>query len=101
MIVVNAVIHSTEEDIGALKAAIATMETHSREEEGCEDYTFSVELNNPTVVRITERWLSLEALQAHFSVPHMAQFQQAMGARPPSAMEVKFYEVTEIDPGLT
>ena len=101
MIVVNAVIRSTEEDIGALKAAIATMETHSREEEGCDDYTFSVELNDPTVVRITERWQSLEALQAHFSVPHMAQFQQAMGERPPSGMDVKFYEVTEIDPGLT
>ena len=101
MIVVNAVIRSSEQDIAALKAAVATMETLSRQESGCEDYTFSVELNDPTVVRITERWVSLEALQAHFTMPHMAQFQLAMAERPPSAMDVKFYEVTEIDPGLS
>ena len=54
MIVVNAVVKSTQEDIVALQASISVMEKASREESGCLDYTFSVELNDPTTIRITE-----------------------------------------------
>ena len=98
MIVVNAVITATADTIAALKDAIATMETASRAEPGCHDYTFSVELNHPDVLRITESWASMEDLQAHFAMPHMADFQAAMAANPPQAVEAKFYEVTEVTP---
>lgn len=98
MIVVNAIVQSAEEDIAALKSAIATMEQASRAEDGCLDYTFSVELNDPTVLRITEKWDKLESLQAHMQVPHMAAFQEAMGGNPPKSMDLKFYEVQEIQP---
>lgn len=98
MIVVNAVVKSTQEDIIALQGAISTMETASQAEEGCEDYTFSVELNDPTVLRITEKWASLEALMDHMKTPHMAEFQASMGSNPPLSLDVKFYEVTEIQP---
>ncbi|MCB1689360.1 MAG: antibiotic biosynthesis monooxygenase [Halioglobus sp.] len=98
MIVVNAVVKSTPEHIAALQEAIGTMEVASRAEPGCDDYTFSVELNNPGTLRITEKWHSLEALMEHMNTPHMAQFQQAMGAHPPASMDLKFYEVKEIYP---
>ena len=97
MIVVNAVIESDAENIAAMKAAIAAMEAASRTEDGCDDYTFSVELNNPDVLRITERWQSMEALQAHFATPHMADFQAAMGAHPPKSVTATFYEATEVE----
>ena len=54
MIVVNVIFHSSEEAIAASKAAIGAMETASRAEQGCLDYTFSVELNNPSIMRITD-----------------------------------------------
>lgn len=98
MIVVNAVVTSNPQDIAALQSAIHTMEVASREESGCSDYTFSVELNNPNRLRITEKWLSLEALKAHMATPHMAEFQSAMGMHPPASLDVTFYEVTEIQP---
>lgn len=98
MIVVNAVIESTPEDIAAMQKAIHAMEVASRAEPGCDDYTFSVELNNPGTVRITEKWHTVEALMEHMNTPHMAEFQQAMGAHPPSSMDLKFYEVKEIQP---
>ncbi len=98
MIVVNAEIETTEDNIEAMKAAIAKMEAASREEAGCYDYTFSVELNNPAKMRITERWESMEALAAHFGMPHMADFQAAMAANPPKSVEAKFYEATEVAP---
>lgn len=96
MIVVNAVIESTEETIEAMKDAIRLMEIESRAEEGCHDYTFSVELSNPEAIRITEKWETMAALEAHFATPHMADFQQAMAAHPPRAIDAKFYEVTEV-----
>lgn len=96
MIVVNGIIETTAENIAHLKAAIATMEEASRAEDGCDDYTFSVELNNPNVIRITERWQSVEALKAHFGSPHMAGFQQSMRERPPKSSAVTFLEAKEI-----
>ena len=96
MIVVNAIIDSTKKDIDALKQSIATMETASRAESGCEDYTFSVELNDPTRLRITERWRDTQTLKAHFATPHMAAFNAAMSAHPPKSLVVKCYEVREI-----
>lgn len=98
MIVVNAIIRASEATIAATKDAIATMEAASQAEEGCYDYTFSVELNNPNVMRITERWENMAALEAHFATPHMAAFQAALGANPPESVEAKFYEVTEVPP---
>ncbi len=98
MIVVNAVIKTTAENIEAMREAIATMETASRAETGCHDYTFSVELNDPTTLRITEKWDNMDALGAHFGMPHMADFQAAMAANPPESVEAKFYEVTEVGP---
>ena len=96
MIVVNARIEATQETISALKQAILTMEQASQAETGCEDYTFSVELGNTNVLRITEKWDSMDALQAHFATPHMAEFQAAMAAHPPKDASVNFYEATQV-----
>lgn len=96
MIVVNAIIDSTEKDIAALQPAIAAMEAASRAESGCEDYTFSVELNEPTRLRITERWRDTQALKEHFATEHMAAFNVAISGHPPKSLVVKCYEVREI-----
>ncbi len=97
MIVVNAKIESDVQSIAAMKDAISAMETASRAESGCHDYTFSLELNDPSVLRITERWDSMDDLNAHFAMPHMAAFQAAMGANPPKSVTATFYEATEVD----
>ena len=96
MIVINATIETSQDDIAALKDAIATMEVASREEAGCQDYTFSVELNNPNQLRITERWENIEALQAHFQTKHMTAFSAAMSANQRKGITLKCYEATEI-----
>ena len=100
MIVVNARIEATPETVAALKDAILAMQDATLEEAGCEDYTFSIELANPGAIRITERWTSREALQAHFATPHMARFQAAMQAHPPQDVSAHFYEATEIEMAL-
>ncbi|MGE0622920.1 MAG: putative quinol monooxygenase [Pseudomonadales bacterium] len=98
MIVVTARIQASESTISALKDAIAAMEKASRAEAGCMDYTFSVELNDPTRLRITEKWESMAVLKAHFATPHMRAFRSAMAAHPPKSVEASFFEATEVAP---
>jgi quinol monooxygenase YgiN len=98
MIVVNVAIESSESDIAELKSAIAIMESASQAEEGCDDYTFSIELNNPNVIRITERWHNMAALERHFKTSHMVVFQAAMAKFPSKARQMNFYEATEVTP---
>ncbi|MEM7076993.1 MAG: putative quinol monooxygenase [Pseudomonadota bacterium] len=98
MIVVNGRLTIDPASLPAIKDALATMETASRAEAGCHDYTFSVEVNDAAQMRITESWESVEALQAHFATPHMAEFRKTLAAHPPNSSDVKFYEVNEINP---
>lgn len=96
MIVVNARIDIDPQNIEALKPAIAAMEEASRAEAGCEEYTFSVDLNDPSVLRVTERWKDSEALDLHMASEHMAQFRTAMASHPPKGLNAHFYEATEV-----
>lgn len=98
MILVTAKIEATADTISAMQSAMAAMEKASRAEAGCHDYTFSVELNDPTCLRITERWADMAALEAHFAAPHMQVFRAAMAAHPPKSVQATFYEAREVAP---
>ena len=98
MIVVNGVFEMQAGAVEALQEALAAQETACKAEAGCHDYTFSVEVNNPNVVRLTEKWDDMEALRAHFQQPHMADFRAALAAHPPVSSQVAFYEASEVDP---
>lgn len=95
MLVVIAEVRVGEGAVDALRDAIATMETESRKEPGCHRYAFSTDISDPTLVRITELWESAEALNAHFTMPHMATFAAAMGSAEILSMEVQAYELGE------
>jgi quinol monooxygenase YgiN len=96
MIVINARIAADAASIATLKDAISVMEQASRAESGCRDYTFSVELNDPNTMRITELWDDMEALAAHFATPHMAEFSKALQAHPPKSIDVHCYDAREV-----
>ena len=77
--------------------ALRTMEAATRDEPGCLTYAFSLDICEPTTMRITERWESTADLAAHFATPHMAEFQAAMAANPSEGTEVHCYEANEVD----
>ena len=99
MIMVAGLIESTREDIASLRDAVLRLEALTREEPGCIDYSFSVELGDASRLRISERWESLDALRAHFNQPHLADFQRAIAERRPANTDIRFYSVEEIDMG--
>jgi len=78
---------------GALEAgreALKTMVTASCAEEGCIDYAYSIDVLDPTIMRITEKWVDDAALAAHGKTPHMAAFQKAL-----AGLDVAITEVTK------
>jgi len=93
MLIVSAEVQVAEGAIDQAREALRTMERETRREEGCLTYAFSLDITDPTTLRIFERWESMTALSAHFKTPHMAAFSQAVAEIRPQAMSVKVYEV--------
>ena len=93
MIIVLAQVESSVEAIEAIRGPLVEMQQASRAEPGCGDYTFCQEIGDPTQLRIVELWESMDALRAHFAMPHMATFRQALAANPPKSMAVKVHEL--------
>ena len=79
--------------VDGVRDALRTMETETLKEPGCHTYAFSIDISDPTMMRIIERWESEEALAAHFKTPHMAAFGTAIAQVKPSSMNVTVYEV--------
>ena len=83
---------------GALNAgreALDKMITASRAEEGCIDYAYSIDILDPTIMRITEKWVDDAALVAHFQTPHMAAFQQALAELDVTVTEVLKFQADD------
>ncbi len=93
MLIVSAEIVVEEGAVDKVRDALRTMEDETRKEPGCLTYAFSVDINAPTVMRIFERWESMDALKAHLKMPHMATFGAAVGKIQPKSVDIKAYEI--------
>ena len=93
MIVVLVQVESSAEDIDALRDMLREMESATRAEAGCHDYSFCQEISDPNRMRVVELWESVEALSLHFATSHMATFNAALESRPPRSMTLKVHEL--------
>ncbi len=71
MIVIEGTVRIPPENLEAARPVMEQMIRASRAEAGCIDYAYAIDVLDPGLVRITERWESREALQAHFRQAHM------------------------------
>ena len=95
MLAINGEVRIREGAADAVRDAIRTMEVESLKEPGCHTYAFSIDVVDPTMMRITELWESMEALEAHFGSPHMAAFGAAMAQVQPLSVTVNCWELGE------
>lgn len=93
MIIVLVQVESSAADIDALREVLTKMETATRAEPGCHDYSFCQEISDPNSMRVVELWESMDALAVHFATPHMATFNAALASRPPRSMQLKVHEL--------
>ena len=89
---VNATAFEEARQAGSLMAAT------SRQESGCLDYRFAVDIDDPLVVRIFEQWESQAALDAHFAAPHFQAFSEVILRVVDGPTEFKRFEVSSHGP---
>lgn len=92
MIVIEGTVRVPPERVEAARPAMETMIRASRAESGCIDYAYSVDLLDPGLVRVTERWESREALKAHFATPHMAAWREEIASLGITDRSLRLYE---------
>ncbi|HAE28055.1 MULTISPECIES: putative quinol monooxygenase [Hyphomonas] len=92
MIVIEGTVRVPPERVEAARPAMETMIRASRAESGCIDYAYSVDLLDPGLVRVTERWESREVLKAHFATPHMAAWREEIASLGITDRSLRLYE---------
>lgn len=76
-------------EIERIRETLESTVRETRKEPGCEMYSYAVDLSDPDLLRISERWADRAALDAHFTTPHMATLSQALGAAKLESISVK------------
>lgn len=75
MIIIEGTVRIPPENLEAARPVMEQMIRASRAEAGCLDYAYAIDVLDPGLVRITERWESRQALTAHFKAAHMATWR--------------------------
>jgi quinol monooxygenase YgiN len=67
-------------------------------EPGCTSYRFWADLEDPGLFFVFEEWESTDALNHHFTTPHMQVFMTKIPDLVAGAPEIKRYEVASVAP---
>ena len=94
MIIVNGTVRFGAGEIDRLREAMARNVEATRAEEGCEHYSYSVDISDPNLLHVAERWSDDAAIERHMGSPHMAAFMAEVGASKVEAMSIKAYEAS-------
>ncbi|MBX3480373.1 MAG: antibiotic biosynthesis monooxygenase [Caulobacter sp.] len=95
MIIVMGTVRIDPDMVETLRPAMATMVAASRAEDGCLTYAYALDLLEPGLVRVSERWTDRAALQAHFQTPHMAVWRTALSGAGLKDRDIKLYEAND------
>tara|TARA_R110000787_G_scaffold203479_1_gene313968 strand:- start:840 stop:1136 length:297 start_codon:yes stop_codon:yes gene_type:complete len=75
MIVIEGTVRIPPARLEDARPVMEQMIRASRAEAGCLDYAYSVDVLDPGLIRVSERWDSRDALAAHFKTAHMATWR--------------------------
>jgi len=78
VIVVTGDLRVAPENLGKLREAMRRVIEATRKEDGCLSYAFAEDVLEPGLVRISERWLNMQSLEAHGNAPHVAAWREAL-----------------------
>ena len=94
MIIVNGTVRFGAGEIERLKDAMARNVEATRAEEGCEHYAYAVDIGDPNLLHVAERWCDDSAIERHMASPHMGAFMAEIGASKVEAISIKAYEAS-------
>jgi quinol monooxygenase YgiN len=92
MIIVNGTVRFGAGEIDRLRGAMERNIEATRAEDGCEHYAYAVDVSDPNLLHVAERWRDDSAIERHMASPHMGEFMSLVGASKVEAMSIKAYE---------
>lgn len=92
MIIIEGTVRIPPENLEAARPVMEKMIRASRAEPGCIDYAYAIDVLDPGLVRISERWESREALTAHFNAAHMAAWRSFFPQLAITGRALRLYE---------
>ena len=95
-IVVNVEVDWGNENIQEIYEILQNHVEITLAEEGCEEFNFAIDINNPNIIRATEVWTNMEALENHFKTENWFYFNSIMEKYPPKNIIVNTYETKKI-----
>lgn len=96
MLIIEGWLHFAPGEIEKFSQAARIMVEETRKEEGCLLYFFARDMNDPDILRITERWSDEAALDAHSKSPHMAGFGAALAQVERIGADIRLYTGDEV-----
>ena len=91
MIIVTGEVRFGEGEVARLKPLMEATIAATRAEAGCEHYSYAVDLSDPDLVHVAERWTDQAAIDSHMASPHMAAFMREIRRAEIEAMSIKMY----------
>ncbi len=79
-------------DISRARPHMEAMIAASRAEPGCVDYAYAIDLLEPGLIRVSERWASRAHLSAHAASAHMKAWRAAWPEIGVSDRSLRLYE---------
>ena len=79
LIITGTIKVESEEEVARVKDALVRRAERSRADEGNIDYVFAQNLEDPTEIRLTEKWQSEATLNAHLQIPDK-EFSEIIGS---------------------
>ena len=95
MIIVLANAKLGEGALEEARNALETMVAASRAEEGVIDYNYAIDMSDPTIMRIAEKYADEQALALHAGSEHMAAFQKAMAQYDMEILDLTMFKADE------
>ena len=75
MIVIEGTVRIAPEHLERARPVMQQMIEASRAEPGCIDYSYAVDVLDPGLIRVNERWENRAALDQHFKTAHMSTWR--------------------------
>ena len=74
MIIVTGRMKLRHAEVREFTDAATLVAARTREEPGCVEYRFAIDIEDPLTIQLFELWDSPTALQEHFATPHFRAF---------------------------
>jgi quinol monooxygenase YgiN len=91
MIIVTGTVLFGDGEIERLRGDLARNIEATRQESACDHYAYGIDLEDPNLLHVSERWQDEAAMDAHMGTPHMAALMGVLGGARIEGMSIKAY----------